>query len=109
MALEVANTPTFDALISAGADLDARFGSLQKTSLHYAIQECHFVITKDERHRLRDYACKLIKTGADVNATTHPAEGCTPLILVIDAAQFDWQSSWCEMKMILELLIKYSA
>ena len=107
MAMEARNTPFFDALISAGADVNIRSTYLEITPLHHAINKCAIAHTARDRRQLLKYTLQLIGAGADVNLTD--ASGLTPLMYVMNSTECDWESCFREMELIMTTLLDHGA
>lgn len=108
VAILTRNTPMFDALICAHADINARGSEYGFAPIHLAISECATACTADERRLLRDYVFRLVEEGADLNRTA-TYTSYTPIMTLMDSASLNWDRCSRDMRQILDRLVKKGA
>lgn len=109
IALREGQQAVFKRLITMGADLNLKTALIGRTPLHVAVTRCHRAGDPVSRKVYQLFAESLVQHGANLNQISSSEYGYTPLMTLIDAAQWDWKDCYRNIKALMDLFIKKGA
>ncbi|VUC30597.1 unnamed protein product [Clonostachys rosea] len=102
VALRQRNASMFETLVDKGADLNLQTHDLGNAPIHTAIIRC-YEADLPQRKVYQNFVELLVNKGADLNKAT--LKGFTPLMTLVEAAEWDWKLSHRNMKQLADLFL----